>query len=210
MSEGLPEANILGRIEPWLKRGATALGYLKPVTKAAWANKRGTGVLAAIFVAGILRRRIRSRREETLPAERIWGGAVTTWAGVYDRLAKSAPASSTEYAKAQAESLESWCGGDPDFGYLYWSGNHHVDIVVVNGDWFHALEVKEDSGDVWCTSALISRLSTIETTDARDDTLRLHIGYESQGWGWVAQDAEAREALLSFTSQLRRRSEEVR
>ncbi len=82
MSEGLPEAKILGGIGPWLKRGASAIGYLKPVAKAAGANKRRTGVLAAVFAVGILRRRIRSRREETLPAERIWGGAVTTWAGV--------------------------------------------------------------------------------------------------------------------------------
>ena len=111
-----------------------------------------------------------------------------------------------EFAKGQAAGLEAWCGGDPDFGYLYWSGNYHVDIVVVNGDWFHALEVKEDSGDVRCTSALTSRLSRIETADARDGTLSLHISHESQGWGWVAQDPEAREALLSFTAQLRRRS----
>ena len=169
MSEQLPEASIVGGIEPWLKRGASALGYLKPVTKAAWANKRRTGVLAAVLVVGILRRRIRSRPEETLPAERIWGGAVTTWASVSERLVQSAPASSTEYAKAQAESLEAWCGSDPDFGYLLWSGNH-VDIVVVKGDRFHALEIKKDSGDVWSTSALISRLSRIETTDARDGT----------------------------------------
>ncbi len=125
------------------------------------------------------------------------------------RLAKSTPASSTDYAKALAEGLESWCGGDPDFGYLFWSGNH-VDIVVAKGDRFHALEIKKDSGDVWITSALISRLSRIETTDARDDTLRLDIAHGSQAWYWDAQDPEAREALLSFTDQLRRRSDEAR
>ncbi len=54
MSDGLVEANILGRVEPWLKRGAIVLGYLKPVKKAAWSNKRGTGlgVLAAVIVVG--------------------------------------------------------------------------------------------------------------------------------------------------------------
>ncbi len=207
MSERVPEANILARIAPWLKRGATALGYLKPVAKAAGANKRGTGVLAAVFVAGILRRRIRSRREETLPVERIWGGAVTTWAGVYERLEQSAPASSTEYAKAQASALEALFGGESDFGYVFWSENR-VDIVVVKGDWFHDLDVM-DHGDVMSTSALVSRLSRIETTDARDGTLRLDIAHESRGWFWEAQDPEARAALISFTAQLRRRSSEV-
>lgn len=195
MSEGLQEANVVGRIAPWLRRGASAFGYWKPVAKAAWANKRGTGLgLLAVLVVGRLRKRFRPRREETLPAERVWGRAVTTWANVYERLLQFAPAWSTEYAKAQAAALEAWCGGDPDFGYLLWSGNH-VDIVVVKGDRFQTLEVKKDSGDVWSTSALVSRISRIETTDTRDGNLRLDIARESQGWFWEAQDPEAREAL---------------
>ena len=210
MSEGPLEANILGRIEPWLKRGASALGYLKPVAKAAGANKRrtGLGVLAAVFVVGALRERIRSQREAARLAGRVSGSAVTTWADVYGRLEQSAPASSTEYANAQAAALEARCGGEPDFGYLLWSENH-VDIVVVKGNWFHGLEVM-DTGDVLSMSALISRLSRIETRDARDGSLRLDIAHESRGWFWEAQDPEAREALLSFTAQLRRRSSEVR
>ena len=210
MSGGLPEAKVLDRIEPWLRRGGTALGYLKPAAKAAGANKRrtGLGLLAAVFVVGALRERIRSQREAARLAGRVSGGAVTTWADVYGRLEQSAPASSKEYANAQAAALEAWCGGEPDFGYLLWKEDY-VDIVVVKGEWFHSLEVR-DTADVWSISGLISRLSRIETRDARDGTLRLDIAHGSRGWFWEAQDPEAREALFSFTTQLRRRSSEVR
>ena len=67
-----------------------------------------------------------------------------------------------------------------------------------------------DHGDVMSTSALVSRLSTIETKDARYGTLRLDVAHESRGWFWEAQDPEAREALLSFATQLRRRSSEAK
>ncbi len=210
MSEELPEANILDRIGPWLTRRASALGCLKPAAKAAGANKRrtGLGVLAAVFVVGALRQRIRSQRAAARPARRVSGSAITTWAEVYGRLEQSAPASSMEYAKAQASALEALFGGEPDFGYLFWAENR-VDIVVVKGDWFHDLDVM-DHGDVMSTSALVSRLSRIETRDARDGMLRLDIAHESRGWFWDAQNPEAREALLSFAAQLRRRSSEVR
>ncbi len=208
MSEGLPEAKILGGIGPWLNRGASAIGYLKPVAKAAGANKRRTGVLAAVFAVGILGRRIRSQREAARLARRVSGSTITTWADIYGRLEQSAPASSMEYANAQAAALEGLSGGEPDFGYLFWSENR-VDIVVVKGDWFHDLDVM-DHGDVMSTSALVSRLSRIETNDGRHGTLRLDVAHESRGWFWEAQDPEAREALLSFATQLRRRSSEAK
>lgn len=164
------------------------------------------GIVGVIMLARILARLIRKRSlQPQPPRERLSGSAVTTWSDVYSKLEQFAPTPSRELATDQVRSLESLFGGIPDFGFINWREDY-VNVVVVKEDWFHDIEVGELGDKIAINSGRISSLARVGTQENSDGGLRLNVGHGSVGWHWDAQDAEAREGLLSFAERLRSQS----